>query len=301
MPIVRFQLPPIQEPFDEGDVRGMNVGRRQLRTEWQTPLHKPESAGKEWCLILPFPNTYQNAFSCMCDTDVTTHHAPNGRLCLYLRGFGPEEEPPVEVTQWIHKVGQYVAMKDFLALSFALDYDREGGNPTRPQTDIGTLRAQAKPYGSQKATKQTIAAANQLVARSIAFLGEMTCYQSADCVIAMPPSDPTKEYNLPRHLAAQISASSRLEDLTPHLRTITPRNSIKGVQVAEKLDTLRGTIQADGGVFDKRRVLLIDDLYQSGTSMNYCAWLLLQAGAQKIFGLACEKTCRNDDNVRGRI
>jgi len=27
---------------------------------------------------------------------------------------------------------------------------------------------------------------------------------------------------------------------------------------------------------------------------------LLQAGARKIFGLACEKTCRNDDNVGGR-
>jgi hypothetical protein len=33
----------------------------------------------------------------------------------------------------------------------------------------------------------------------------------------------------------------------------------------------------------------------------YCGLLLLEAGAKKIFGLACEKTCRNDDNVGGKI
>ena len=71
--------------------------------------------------------------------------------------------------------------------------------------------------------------------------------------------------------------------------------------LGEKLDTLLGSIEVDADVFAKKHVLLIDDLYQSGISMNYCALLLLKAGASKIFGLACEKTCRNDDNVGGRI
>lgn len=57
----------------------------------------------------------------------------------------------------------------------------------------------------------------------------------------------------------------------------------------------------DKDVFTGKRVLLVDDLYQSGVSMNYCGLLLLNAGASKIFGLACEKACRNDDNVGGRI
>lgn len=33
--------------------------------------------------------------------------------------------------------------------------------------------------------------------------------------------------------------------------------------------------------------------------MNWVGMELLNAGARKVFGLACEKTCRNDDNVRG--
>jgi len=299
--IIKFDLPPIQESFEEGDLRGMNVGRRQLKTEWPKPLYKPDSPEKDWCLILPFSNTYQNAFFTMCDTEAYAHHAASGKLCLYLQHIGPDEEPPAEVTDWVEKVGQYVVMKDFLALSFALDYEREAGSPNRPQTDTGALRAQAKPYGGQAATKQTTAAADHLVDRCLAFLKEMTCYKSANCVVAMPPSDPTKEYNLPRHLAARITAKSGLEDLSKHVRTIKARGSIKAVPLAQKLDTLLGTIEVDASVFDGKHVLLIDDLYQSGISMNYCALLLLQAGAKKIFGLACEKTCRNDDNVGGRI
>jgi hypothetical protein len=299
--IIRFDLPPIQEAFEEDDIRGMNVGRRQLSTEWPKTLYKPDTPDKDWCLILPFPNTYQNAFSSMCETGAYAHHAASGKLCFYLQGFGPDEEPPDEVTVWLENVGKYVAMKDFLALSFALDYERQAGNPNRPQTEIGGLRSQAKPYGGQAATKQTTAAADQLVAHCLAFLDEMTCYKSANCVVAMPPSDPTKKYNLPRYLAAQIAAKLGLENLSKHVRTIKARNSIKGVPLAQKLDTLLGTIEVDADVFSKKRVLLVDDLYQSGISMNYCGLLLLKAGPKKIFGLACEKTCRNDDNVGGRI
>ncbi len=298
---IRFELPPTQGEFEEDDIRGMNVGRRQLSTEWSKALYKPDSPDRNWCLILPFPNTYQNAFSSMCETVAYSHHAASGKLCLYLQGFGPDDELPDEVTAWVQNVGKYVAMKDFLALSFALDYERQAGNPNRPQTEVGALRAQAKPYGGQADTKQTTAAADELVERCLAFLAEMTCYKSANCIVAMPPSDPTKKYNLPRYLAAQISAKSGLEDLSQHVRTIKARNSIKGVPLAEKLGTLLGTIEVDGEVFSNKRVLLIDDLYQSGISMNYCALLLLKGGAKKIFGLACEKTCRNDDNVGGRI
>jgi hypothetical protein len=225
----------------------------------------------------------------------------NGKLCLFLKGIDRDSGPPQEIHEWIEKVGRYVAMKDMLALSFALDYEREGGNPSRAQTKVGALRAQAKPYGSRTPTKQMQAAANQLDRRCLAFLKEMSCYESADCVVAMPASDPTKSYNLPRYLAAEIAENWGREDLTQHVRTMEERDSIKSVPLSQKLDTLLGTIKVDEGIFEGKHVLLIDDLYQSGISMNYCALLLLKAGARKVFSLACEKTCRNDDNVSARI
>ena len=297
MSVVLFDPPPSQDDFDEDDVRGMNVGRRQLKTEWPTALYAPEAADKNWRVILPFPNTYKNAFLSMCSVDAYPHPTRGGRLCLFLNGTEGDAEAPPEVVDWIKLVGKPVVMKDNLALSFALDYEREGGSPTLPQTRIGALRAQAKPYGASAATRQTKPAADELVSLCVEFLNQMTCYESADCIVAMPPSDPAKNYNLPRYLAEHISAVWGRENLTPSVRTVKARSSIKAVALADKFDTLAGTIEVDDNVFEGKRVLLLDDLYQSGISMNYCGLLLLRAGARKVFGLACEKTCRNDDNV----
>ena len=116
----------------------------------------------------------------------------------------------------------------------------------------------------------------------------------------MPPSNPTKQYSLPRTLAAYVSGLWSRPDHTAHVQTAKPRPAAKELGHADKLDALIGTIIVDEDVFTGRTVLLIDDLYQSGVTMNYCALMLLRAGAARVYGLACEKTCRNDDNVPRR-
>jgi hypothetical protein len=300
MPFITFDPPPIQAEFTEEDVRAMDVGRRQLRTEWPKTLYAPQQADKNWSIVLPFANTYENAFGSMCEITFYAHHAKGDRLVIFLNGTEGAAEAPAEAVEWVEKVGHPVAMKDFLAISFALDYDRHGGSPQKPQTEVGALRAQAKPYGGSAATEQTKEAADKLVEHYVTFLNAMGCYSSADCIVAMPPSNPSKTFNLPRYLAKRIAEQWGRENLSKHV-TGTPRNSIKEVPLTQKLDTLLGTIAVDDGVFTDRNVLLLDDLYQSGISMNYCGLLLRQAGAKKIFGLACEKTCRNDDNVGGKI
>ena len=72
---------------------------------------------------------------------------------------------------------------------------------------------------------------------------------------------------------------------------------MKDALLEDKLEALEGTIEVDPEPFKDKVVLLVDDLYQSGVSMNYVAMLLLEAGAKKVYGLACEKTCSNDDNI----
>jgi len=300
MPIITFDLPPIQVPFTENDVRSMDVGRRQLKTEWKKALHRPERPDENWRIILPFANTYENAFRSMVEINSYVHHGKDGRLIIFLNGTEGDKEAPGGVVSWLETVGHPVAMKDFLAISFALDYDKSSGNPQNPQTTMGALRARAKPYGGTAATTQTKEAADILAGHCGAFLNVMSCYSSADCVVAMPPCDPSNAFSLPRHLAKRIAKEWGREDLSRHL-TGKSRNPIKGVPLAQKLDTLLGTLKVDGGVFAGRKPVLLDDLYQSGISMNYCGLLLLQAGAKKIFGLACEKTCRNDDNVGGKM
>ena len=288
MPFSKSDQSPVQKPFTEDDIRSMNVGRRQLKTEWKA-LHPPSRSNENWKIILPFANTYENAFRSMCEVNFHPHPVSEDLLIIFLNGTKGDAEAPADAAEWVEKVGHPVAMKDFLAISFALDYGWHGGNPEEPQTEIGALRAQAKPYSDSAATAQTNQAADKLVEHCMKFLNNMGCYAAADCIVAMPPSDPLKTYNLPRDLAKRIANEWGREDLSKHV-TGKARNSIKKVPLANKLDTLLGTINVAEGVFHDRKVLLLDDLYQSGVSINYCGNLLLQAGAMKIFGLACEKT-----------
>lgn len=81
------------------------------------------------------------------------------------------------------------------------------------------------------------------------------------------------------------------------LKTIKERPQLKDEPIEKKLESIEGTVSIDPRALENQVVLLVDDLYQSGVSTNYVAMLMLEAGAKEIFGLACEKTCRNDDNV----
>lgn len=302
--ILIFDSPPDQPQFNEDKLRAMAVRRHRLGASWPDVIHRPSADGKDFRVTLPFRETFLDSFKLMRAYPNNRVYLPQGSdvVTVYLEGTAGQPDPPPSVRDWLATVGQYVGMRDYLALSYALDFEREEGDPDRPQTEVGGLRATAKPYGGAAASARTRAAADQLAEKCLRFLEEMTCYRTADCVVAMPPSDPAREYNLPRHLAARISEQRPdLPDLSSRVRTKRVRESIKNVPRAAKLDTLLDTITADPGVFRGRKVLLIDDLYQSGISMNYCGLQLLNAGAKKIFGLACEKTCHNEDNTHARI
>jgi len=118
--------------------------------------------------------------------------------------------------------------------------------------------------------------------------------------VAIPPSDPKKSFDLPQYLAAGISKGLGKPDKTEAVQTITARTASKDILLEDKLSTVRGTIEVDNDAIQDEIVLLVDDLYQSGVTMNYVAMLLLEVGATKVFGLSCEKTCSNDDNVSRR-
>ncbi|MDI6709996.1 MAG: hypothetical protein QME76_04815 [Bacillota bacterium] len=105
-----------------------------------------------------------------------------------------------------------------------------------------------------------------------------------------------RPFDLPRYLARSIAEQWGRDDLTHAIRLIAPRSAAKDLPLDRKLEALKGTIEVDKDLVGGKVILLIDDLYQSGTSMNYLGMLLLEAGAKKVFGLACEKTCRNDAN-----
>ena len=212
--------------------------------------------------------------------------------------FRSREEPPEQVVKVCNILGRYVAIRDCLALSFALDYDHVDGCPTKPHSEVGRLRDLAKPRDGSLPTPENYKLGGKGLANMcLEFLEEMSCYKTADCVVAMPSSDPDKKFYLPRNLANIFSKKLGIPNLSEHVRTVKKRPSLKNTGIEDRLDQIQGTIHVDRGVFDAKRILLIDDVYQSGISINYVAMLLQEAGCSKIFGLACDKTCSNTDNI----
>jgi hypothetical protein len=302
MPFPLFDPSPRQAPIDQKRIEAMlavTPRRSKLTLEWTDPLHAPHDQYKNWTLVLPFCETLANAFRAMCDVPGSgLMPAKNDRCVAFLDDAKDNQATLEKVQTWVKLVGQHVAIRDCLALSFALDYDREGGDPNQPQTTVGKLRTRAKPYDAEP-TKDTFKAADELVTECMRFLGVMTCYESATGVLAMPPSRTDKSFDLPAHLAKGIASAWGRKDLSSAVTTIGSRPALKNVALADKLGALDGTVRVEGGAIGGQVILVVDDLYQSGVSMNWIAMGLLNAGAKKIFGLACEKTCRNDDNVRG--
>ncbi|MCK6592230.1 MAG: hypothetical protein HUU21_32570 [Polyangiaceae bacterium] len=64
----------------------------------------------------------------------------------------------------------------------------------------------------------------------------------------------------------------------------------------KKLEILNGTVAVDEDAVEGKTIILIEDLYQSGSTINHVAMEVLHGGASAIFGLSCVKTCRNTDN-----
>lgn len=291
-----------QDPIDLDRIRemiGWRPRRYKLSSQWPEALHAPSTVGGDPSLVLPFCETFKNAFDSMCSISCIGLRVGYGNKCYTYLKVDFESEEMDEVRSWIAAVGEFVAIRDCLAISFALDYERENGNPDEPQTAVGSLRARAKPY-ERSATADTLEAANALANLCAHAADTLTCYKVADAVVAMPPSSPDKKFDLPTHIAKVFARKRDIEDLSHTVRTVKARNQLKNVAVADKLDTIVGTIEVDEEIAG-RTIILIDDLYQSGTTMNYVAMELLDAGAEAVLGLCCEKTCRNDDNVSRSI
>jgi competence protein ComFC len=63
--------------------------------------------------------------------------------------------------------------------------------------------------------------------------------------------------------------------------------------MAEKVDNIKDAFSVQVNIVKDKTVLIIDDIYHSGLSMNELARTLFNAGAREVLGLAATKTFRD--------
>ena len=81
-----------------------------------------------------------------------------------------------------------------------------------------------------------------------------------------------------RVLGIPVDTSSLLR-----VKSTRPQATIKGRD--ERMRNVRGVFRAAGS-FEGRRVLLVDDVFTTGATMEECGRVLKGAGAERVYGLA---------------
>lgn len=195
-----------------------------------------------------------------------------------------------KIQEWIEAQGTRIFLRSCLDLSIALDYNIADVGIGQ-YTDIGELEHRAKTNNDSNAVDLLSSLCIETI-RSSAF------YAEAAFVSAVPAMS-EKEFDVPSQISGRVAAALCRQDLTAEFKCKNPKElPLKDARMEEKWALLEKT-----GLFlgvklpDKSKVILIDDKYQSGTTMQFVAMKLQEAGAKQIFGISLVKTLRDTDNA----
>ncbi|HBD9275105.1 TPA: hypothetical protein KLD64_001152 [Legionella pneumophila] len=193
------------------------------------------------------------------------------------------------VESWENSLGSRVFLRDCLGLSIAMSLNF---NNTQDlvHTEIGQLEYDAK-------NKQDESAIDKLVELCCSTIQELPFYNEADCICAVP-HHPSKEFDLPSIVVRIVSSKLGKTDITNRFTFDHPKISLKSLSLEEKWfewEKTKLNFHRDG--LNGKTVIIIDDKYQSGTTIEYIAMKIQEAGVGSIYGLCFVKTMRDTDNV----
>lgn len=162
-----------------------------------------------------------------------------------------------------------------------IGYD-EHGNPQfeTTRTELGELVYRLKYQGDQSAVGPIARAACEFV---------RSWNPGANIIVPAPPSKPRAVQPL-FQIADEVGRLLKLPVDKTSVRKTKATPELKNVDYAKRVDLLTGAHAIGGDALRGRRVLLLDDLYQSGSTMSSLARLLKNSGAASaVFALALTK------------
>ncbi|MBI4535549.1 MAG: hypothetical protein HY708_04670 [Ignavibacteriae bacterium] len=178
---------------------------------------------------------------------------------------------------------------DELDQCFALDFNYQLDDETQEKvyTKFGQPEYHAKEFAEESAIQE-------LTASMASFCNRHPLYNGIDAIAAVPPN-PSKTFHLPSVLVERVAAMIGKPN---GIRLVTKSQDTAKAQalpVDQKIPAIAKALVIHPWVKGKR-LLLIDDLYQSGSTIWAVARALKQAGAIQVLSLTCVKSWRDTDN-----
>jgi hypothetical protein len=190
-----------------------------------------------------------------------------------------------QISEWVDDNRSVVFIRSLLDTCVAAS-EHQGDDG---RSDIGELEYRAKWQNDPEAADELGRILGDLFERLYRGMG-------VSAVCAVPSSTPGAE-SLPMRLAKQLAVRFDLKDVTGRLRWQTKKDTIKDKEAAAKWGLLEAVGLAVDGSLSKERVLIVDDMYQSGATVHFVASRLQEAGANAVHCLAVSKSRGDKDNL----
>ena len=207
-----------------------------------------------------------------------------GKYGGYFRAVSDDSEFS-EINQWLVENADVVFIKSLFSTAVAAC---EHYITSERRSRIGELEHSAKYENSSLAVDALVGVLEGIYRR-------MHGKRRIDAIASIPPSTPGQQ-NLPNLLASRLSQRLGITDLTGSLQWSGPKPSIKELDVDQKWAALEKVGLTIGEAFAGKNVLLLDDMYQSGSTAHFVGSALRVAGTNDLHLLAVSKGRRDTDN-----
>lgn len=205
----------------------------------------------------------------------------------YGKYFYPikEDDEMNAIERFIEKYKINVFLRDNLDISIAL---AENFANEEERTYIGLLEKKAKYDDCQDSYEEL----KEIMKN---FIKDSPYYNKAKYICAVPSSEP-EEISLPVSLCDEIATELELVSLTSSVYWNKRKESLKECPLRDKWKSLEAADISVNDDFQRKNVILLDDLYQSGTTMQYVAMKLKERKARLVLGLTIVKSRKDSDN-----
>ena len=206
------------------------------------------------------------------------------------------EEDFSTATDWCNECGALIFLYDCLDISLALSFNFNFD--IRCKTNLGELEYRAKSEECREAIEE-------ISEKMATVINRFEPLRSADFICGVP-AQASKTFHLPHEIARRVSELTEMENASGQFQFGLGKKSLANLGIEGKWDELvrvgiskpaTTTPPMEPISLDGRSVLLIDDKYQSGTTIQFVAAHLQQLGANKIYGLCAVKTMSDKDNT----
>lgn len=153
-------------------------------------------------------------------------------------------------------------------------------------TELGDLLKKAK-YREIKSALDTLAKTASSFIQSRNW--------NLDCIVPVPPSNTSRKYQPVFEIAERISSTIKKPVCLDCLTKVKITPELKGIHdYVARAKILKDAFSVDKKKTHEKVILLLDDLYRSGATMNVIAKALREEGsAKKVYALTITKTRSN--------